>query len=474
MFTNTHSYNIGILSSVLVHPGFVKQLNHPSAAKKGVITAIYYLGTWTSYIFFSRAASDFLGRRYAALLGTLITCFGTALQAGATGRGAYAMVIAGRVIAGIGIAMISTGVPLYQSEIAPARQRGRFVVMNHIGMVGGLAVGFWVGYAMTFWDTDWGHYVGWRVAIALQFVPASVFMLGLPFLPETPRWLVEHNRLDRARASLVYLREGMASQHATERELDDICADVAAFRAAGLGWTALVREPSLRSRLWRAALLQFMAQMCGATAMKYYLPTLFRALGLGTRLSLLAGGIESTLKIGCTVLEMLIIDRVGRRATMTAGAVVMSVALLVNGALPQAYPHNVNRASDYACIVFIFVYSLGYSMGFGPAAWVYGSEIFPTPLRARGLNLAASGGAIGSIVVAQVWPTGIANLGSKIYFFFMAINIVCVPIIWLFYPETKNMPLEEMDALFGKAASVPAAAVSGETHREAKFVREPV
>ncbi|CAK7212218.1 hypothetical protein SCUCBS95973_001380 [Sporothrix curviconia] len=447
-------YNVGILSSVLVHPGFIAQLHNPDAAHKGVITAIYYLGTWLSYVFVSRAVSDYFGRRYAALIGTFIVCFGSALQTGATGGGAYAMVIAGRIIAGFGIAIVSTSVPLYQSEIAPARQRGRFVVMNHIGMVAGLAVGFWVGYGITFWDTPRGLSMGWRVSLAVQFVPAVIFMAGLPFLPETPRWLVEHDYPERAHAVLLYLREGLCSDDETRHELDEICADVAEFRASGLNWTSLFRDPSLRGRLWRAALLQFMAQMCGATAMKYYLPTLFKALGLGTRLSLLAGGIESTLKIGCTVLEMLIIDRVGRRITLTVGAAVMSVAMLINGALPLAYPHNVNRASDYTCIVFIFVYSLGYSMGFGPASWVYGSEIFPTSLRARGLNLSASGGAIGSIVVAQVWPVGVANLGARIYFFFMAINVVCVPIIWFLYPETKNLPLEGMDALFGKVAGV--------------------
>ena len=141
--------------------------------------------------------------------------------------------------------------------------------------------------------------------------------------------------------------------------------------------------------------------------------------------------------------------------------------------LPLAYPHNANRASDYACIVFIFIYALGYSMGFGPAAWVYGSEvrffslsstpvrrstptdifvtlkIFPTAVRARGLNFAASGGAIGSIAVAQIWPVGIDRVGSRIYFFFMAVNLVCVPVIWLLYPETKARSLEDMDVLFG-------------------------
>ncbi|KAH8899903.1 general substrate transporter [Thozetella sp. PMI_491] len=444
-------YNVGILSSVLVHPGFVQALGKPDASKKGIITAIYYLGTWLSYVFMSQPIADFFGRRYAALIGAFVACFGSAIQAGATGSptSAFAMVIAGRIISGLGVAVVSTSVPLYQSEIAPAGQRGKFVVMNHIGFVAGLAVGFWVGYAVTFWSDDWGTYVGWRFSIAVEFIPAFIFMIGLPFLPETPRWLVEHGKFEQARKSLFYFREGSYTDEAIETEFAGIQKSVADFHATGLTWRSLFTEPTLFARLWRASLLQFMAQMCGATAMKYYLPTLFKALGLNTRLTLLAGGIESTLKIGCTVIEMLIIDKAGRRLTMTAGAAVMAFSMLINGALPLAYPNNANKVSDYACIVFIFIYSLGYSMGFGPAAWVYGSEIFPTSLRARGLNLSASGGAIGSIIVAQVWPVGIDALGSKIYFFFMAINLVCVPIIWLAYPETKGRPLEDMDELFG-------------------------
>ncbi len=97
---------------MLVHPGLVEQLNRPDASRKGVITAIYYLGTWLSYVFLSRLASDYLGRRMAALVGVIVTCFGTALQAGATGSGAFAMVIIGRIIAGMGVAGVSTSVPL--------------------------------------------------------------------------------------------------------------------------------------------------------------------------------------------------------------------------------------------------------------------------------------------------------------------------------------------------------------------------
>jgi MFS family permease len=174
---------------VLVHPGFLADLGRPSASRKGLITAIYYLGTWTSYVFLSQPLNDRLGRRYASFIGMLVTSVGTAFQAGATGgpNGSLAMVITGRILAGAGNAVVSTSVPLYQSEIAPARHRGRYVVLNHVGFVFGLAVGFWAGYGVTFWTGDDGKEVavGWRFSLSLVFIPAVIYMVGVPFLKET-------------------------------------------------------------------------------------------------------------------------------------------------------------------------------------------------------------------------------------------------------------------------------------------------
>ncbi|KAI2607775.1 general substrate transporter [Hypoxylon fragiforme] len=462
----TWGYNVGILSSVLVHPGFIQTMGHLTPSRKGVITAIYYLGTWLSYVFISHATSDRFGRRYAALAGVLTVAVGNAFECGATGSGAYAMMIVGRVISGVGVGMLSTSVPLYQSEVSPAGKRGKYVVLNHVGFVAGLACGFWVGYAVTFWNSsDYAIYVSWRVSLAVVLVPCFIFGIGLPFIPETPRWLIEHSHHDAARKSLSWLREGSFSSDEIESELASIREDVDAHRAAfpSSSWLSLFTDRSLFKRLWRASLLQFMAQMCGATAMKYYLPTLFARLGLPTRVTLMAGGIESTLKIGMTVIEMLLIDRLGRRVTLTAGCVAMGFGMLINGALGQVYPDNTDKGADVVCIVFIFIYALGYSMGFGPSAWVYGSEIFPTSVRARGLNLSASAGAIGSIVVAQVWPVGIDTIGSNIYFFFMAVNFICIPIIVVFYPETKGRALEDMDLLFNKAAGGEVEEVDEQT-----------
>jgi MFS family permease len=114
MLTITRRYNIGIIATIYVNPGFIKALSKPTASQTGLITAIYYLGTWISYVFLSALTSDRLGRRYAAFAGTLVTCIGAAMQAGAKGNGAFALMIIGRIICGFGNAIISTSVPLYQ------------------------------------------------------------------------------------------------------------------------------------------------------------------------------------------------------------------------------------------------------------------------------------------------------------------------------------------------------------------------
>jgi MFS family permease len=202
--------------------------------------------------------------------------------------------------------------------------------MNHIGLVTGLAVAFWVGYGMSFWTTGQGFDLAWRLSIAVQFIPAVIFMVGLPFVPETPRWLLEKEREDDARKSLVFLRGVEQHPESVEAELTVIKENIKYHKLMSpSSWTVLFTDRDLFARLWRVALLQFMAQMCGATAMKYYLPANFLALGLSKSLSLLASGIESTLKIGCTIIEVFMIDRLGRKGTLLLGSGIMSVALLV-------------------------------------------------------------------------------------------------------------------------------------------------
>ncbi|KAK3179288.1 hypothetical protein K4F52_009259 [Lecanicillium sp. MT-2017a] len=250
--------------------------------------------------------------------------------------------------------------------------------MNHAGFITGLALGLWAGFFITFWKGSAGNYWGWRVLILVQLLPALSFAAGLTYIPESPRWLVSHGESERARAGLQWLWQGTHDTDTITHEFHAIIVDIESrkpSRSAIMSLSQpLLRDGQLVARLWRAFLLQFMAQMCGATAMKYYLPTLLEALGLQKQVALMAGAIEMTLKIGMTVVEMWIIDRFGRKACLVGGSLVMGSAMLINGALPKLFPNNMSTAADAICIVFIFIYAMGYSLGLGPAAWVYSSE----------------------------------------------------------------------------------------------------
>jgi len=172
-----------------------------------------------------------------------------------------------------------------------------------------------------------------RIAFRPRYVSHCLI---LPFIinstdSSSPRWLLEKNRPEEAHKALIYLRGAEESPADVEPELHEIKANVEFHNSiAEASWFVLFTDGDLRARLWRGALLQFMAQMCGATAIKYYLPTVFLALGLSKDLSLMASGIESTLKICCTIVEMLIIDKLGRKKTLLLGCAIMSLAMIVS------------------------------------------------------------------------------------------------------------------------------------------------
>ncbi|EPE02453.1 hypothetical protein F503_00721 [Ophiostoma piceae UAMH 11346] len=440
-------YDIGILSTIYVQPGFKKTMNHPSSTQTGAITSVFYAGQFVGFAFLAGTVNNKLGRRYAGCVGVLIMCIGAAIQTAAYN---IAMMIVGRIIAGVGCGIVSTAVPLYLSEISPAKHRGFYGAFNQVGIVFGICLAFWIGYSFSFWKTGRGVDLEWRLSGAMQFIPAIAFMAGAPFLPESPRWLVEHDRADAAAQALRKLR-GAPNVSEIQAELDEIHANILWHKEHSItSARVFLTEPALRSRLWRAWSVSLLQQLSGASGIRYYLPSNFVAAGTSTSLSLLASGIDGTVQVGCTIGAMFFIDRIGRRHSLGIGAVIMAFCLLINGALQEAYPHQSNQSANYACIFFIFFFTVGYSMGFGPCVWIYASEVFPANCRSKGLGIAASGASIGSIIVGQVWPIAVAHIGAKTYFIFMSFNIFAAVLIYTMFPETKNKTLEELDSHFGK------------------------
>ncbi|KAF4954493.1 hypothetical protein FSARC_12106 [Fusarium sarcochroum] len=438
-------YDIGILSTIYVSPGFNKALDQPSSSEKGLITAIFSAGQFASFALIAGPINNKYGRRWAGFGGVCLLCVGAAIQTGAVH---LAMMVIGRIIAGVGTGVVSTAVPLYLSEISPAKHRGLYVAANQVGIVSGISMAFWVGYGYSFWDYGNGIDLEWRLSTAMQFVPALLFLTGVPFIPESPRWLVESDQIDAASESLCKLRGLSASE--IQPELDEIRANILWHQENSVtSARVFVQQKPLWSRLWRAWSLAFLQQMSGAAGIRYYLPTNFIAAGTSEELSLLASGIDGTVQVVCTVAAMFFIDKLGRRHSLGIGAIIMAFCLMINGALQTAYPGQNNQSANYVNIFFIFFFTVGYSMGFGPCAWIYASEIFPANCRSKGLAISSSGSSLGSIIVGQVWPIAVSRIGPRVYFIFMSFNVFAAILVYACYPETKGKTLEELDTHFG-------------------------
>lgn len=157
---------------------------------------------------------------------------------------------------------------------------------------------------------------------------ASLLLILLTLL--SPRWLIEHGHKEEAAKSLAWLRSLSPEDERILSEIEEIEHDVKCRRSTtDQRWTKLFTHRPLFRRLWRASLLQFMAQMCGNTSMKYYLPSILMSLGVERKTTLMIGGIESTLKIGCAIMDTWLVDRYGRRLTLVLSCIVMGIALLV-------------------------------------------------------------------------------------------------------------------------------------------------
>ncbi|GJN84220.1 hypothetical protein PLIIFM63780_007776 [Purpureocillium lilacinum] len=378
-------YDIGILSTVFVAPGFKDALHHPSSSETGLITAIFAVGGWLSYAALAGPVNDRLGRRWAGVAGVAVLSLGAALQAGAVH---LAMMIVGRFIAGVGTSVVSTAVPLYLSEISPARHRGAILALNQTGIAFGIAIAFWTGYGYSFWNTKRGVELEWRLSIVMQFIPALVFCVGAPFLHESPRWLLEHDLEEAAVKSLSALR-GRDNVEEVQSELEEIRSSILWNRENSItNAKVFVTNKALWARLWRAWALQFLQQMSGAGGIR-----------------LLASGIDGTFTAFCVILAFFLVDRIGRRHSLGIGAIIMAFSLM----------------------------------------------IFPVHVRAKGLGIAASGGSLGSIIVTQVWPVAVANIGPKTFFVFMAFNLFSIVLVYTMYPETKGLTLEEIDSHFGNS-----------------------
>ncbi len=438
-------YDTGVISGALL---FLRDAFHLSPFMQGVVTSIALLGAAVGAAF-AGGLSDRFGRRPIILATAIVFVVGSLLSALA---GALWVLLAGRLLVGLGIGVSSMLAPLYLAETAPAENRGAMVSLNQLMITTGILVSYLIGY---------GFAAGgeWRWMLGLGALPGLILAGGMLALPESPRWLAGHGHLADARRALAALRGSSETVPQIEAELDRIEADLAREeqRAAPVS----LADPALRLPLVVGVGLAIFQQVTGINTVIYFAPTIFQAAGLSSAsASILATAGIGAVNVVMTLVAIRLIDRVGRRILLLVGLAGMAASLAVLGG---AFMLGAGGALGWVTAASLTTYVGFFAVGLGPVFWLLISEIFPTAARGRCMSVATVANWTFNLVVALTFLDLVEVFGRPATFFLYAVLTAFGFLFTLrLVPETRGRDLENMqDAWAERGRPSPQAAIRG-------------
>ncbi|KAL4932828.1 sugar porter family MFS transporter [Aspergillus undulatus] len=449
-----YGYDQGVFGGVVISPDYLRvhDLEGPSRTNVlSTVTAIYNVGCFLGAVS-ATWVGDKLGRKRSVILGIAIMTIGAILQT--TSYGVPHMIV-GRIVSGIGNGINSSTVPVWQTETAPARLRGKLVILQNALLLVGFSISNWINYGIAFADGP----VAWRFPLAFQLVFIIMIYLVIPFLPESPRWLVIKGRDEEALRILSDIEDKPETDAFVLSQLQSIKYTAEYERSNGISWGELLRgRGSNKSgtktirRLILGMGAQSMMQFSGINVTSYYMPTvLTTSVGLSPDLARLLAACNSVQYLLWSLLGIRQVDRWGRRKIMMFAAagqcfcyILITVLIRYNEML--GYPNAQQVAS--ASVAFFFLYYVFFGMGMQGVPWLYPTEINSLTMRTKGAAVGAATNWILNFMVVEITPIGIQNLGWRFYIIWVSLNAAMVPIMYLFYPETAGRTLEDIDEYY--------------------------
>ncbi|KAF4833165.1 Sugar transporter STL1 [Colletotrichum siamense] len=434
-------YDQGVMGGVNASPRYVEEVGIGMA--DGTVTDTVHQGGIVSVYY--------LGCIFGCFVGCTFSLIGGALQAASQSSD---FIIVARVITGIGTGALTGITPVMVAETSTAEHRGGFLGYVFIANYLGISIAYWLSFGLAFVDGG-NSDVRWRFLLAFQFFPALLLFLGIKMLPDTPRYLASAGRFDDAREVIEHVRGGFGPD--VEREYLEIKAVAEeSTKSSPIEFVKILSgngsKPgfNLGQRAWLCLLLQIMASWTGITAVTAYSPVLLSQAGY-TELTQngLAGGLNTVGIVG-TIISAQIVDRLGRRKCLMGGAFCLFTVNLIAGSLYEGSRANPDKAAQFApaAVAMLFLFNISYAATWGTVAFLIPTEVWSSDLRAQGNGFGITGWAIGVGMTTLVNPIMFDVLENRTYFLFAGLNLVWIPIVYLFYPETSGRSLESIDALF--------------------------
>ena len=395
----------------------------------GFMTAAVPLGALIGASLAGRITDRF-GRRRVLMSAAALFAVGALIAAGMT---AVWILVAARLVLGLAIGVAAVTAPLYISEAAPVSIRGGLVATYQLAITFGILVSYLTGLAIEGDGT-------WRLMFGLGAVPGLLFLLGLAFLPESPRWLMLKRFPDQARASLLRLRGEGAN---VSQELQDIEHAAHADSGKKVDYSVLW-SPTVRPALIVGMTLFFLQQLSGINAVIYYAPEIFAHAGFdsGKTQTLATVGI-GTVNFLTTILAMYLIDALGRRPLLVLGFVGTAATMLTIAVAVL----NPTLVPAWVVIVALLLYIASFAISIGPLPHVMMSEIFPLRVRAPGMSMASISNWGFNFVVVFAFPLLLASIGLAATFTIFAIICIGGIVFTLTHvPETTGHSLEAIEA----------------------------
>ena len=370
--------------------------------------------------------ADWTGRKKVLILCAVLFTVSAILSA--LPRSFTELVIA-RFIGGMGVGMASVVSPMYIAEISPAKIRGRLVALNQLAIVVGILLSYLSNWLLV--DTGINN---WRYMLVAEILPAITFLVGLFFIPESPRWLTKEG-LEKEALDVLNVVAGAAN---SDHELQEVKKSLAEKSTS----LKELLHPSLRRVLIVGILFSLFAHITGIDTIIYYGPIIFLESGFKTDSALLASVMIGITNLIFTFVGMAMVDKAGRKFLLLVGLAGMGISMMLVGFCMQS-----DMISAKWTLLWIMTYIASFAMSIGVVIWVYLSEIYPTRVR-QALSVATMVLWLGNVILTQLFPVMMERFGGGTFYIFSFICLLAFIFTWTMVKETKGVSLEEIEEMW--------------------------